>query len=84
MQIAPTCLTAPILIKRMPYQRLPHKKTAAARCHDCGVAPGGIHHLGCDCERCPNCRGQLISCDCEGKELAVGVGSVEPAPEATS
>lgn len=34
------------------------------RCHDCNVAPGGLHHPGCDDERCPRCGGQLIGCDC--------------------
>jgi len=36
------------------------------RCHDCGIvnAKGNIHHLGCDVERCPICRRQLISCGC--------------------
>lgn len=31
------------------------------RCGDCGVAAGGYHHLGCDIERCPKCRGQQRS-----------------------
>lgn len=31
------------------------------RCHDCGIAPGGTHHPGCDWERCG---GQLIACGC--------------------
>ncbi|OLC27403.1 MAG: hypothetical protein AUH69_06265 [Actinobacteria bacterium 13_1_40CM_4_65_12] len=33
-------------------------------CGDCGVAPGGTHHFGCDIEQCPRCGDQLISCDC--------------------
>jgi hypothetical protein len=35
------------------------------RCHDCGAAQNGIHHPGCDWERCPICPGfaQLISCE---------------------
>jgi hypothetical protein len=37
---------------------------SGARCHDCNVEPGGLHHLGCDVERCPRCGGQLIACDC--------------------
>lgn len=32
-------------------------------CHDCGVPPGAMHHLGCGMEKCPLCGGQLISCD---------------------
>jgi hypothetical protein len=32
------------------------------RCRNCNVAPGGLHHAGCDVERCPICGGQRISC----------------------
>lgn len=37
-----------------------------ARCHDCGIVniSGNIHHAACDMERCPCCKGQLISCGC--------------------
>jgi len=34
------------------------------RCHDCNIAHGGFHHLGCYWERCPRCGGQIISCGC--------------------
>jgi hypothetical protein len=34
------------------------------RCPDCHIAKGGKHHPGCDMERCPRCKGQLISCGC--------------------
>ena len=35
------------------------------QCTDCGAKRGRFHHLGCDCEYCPVCGGQLLSCDCE-------------------
>lgn len=34
------------------------------RCGGCGVARGGHHHPGCDWQRCPSCRGQMITCGC--------------------
>jgi len=33
-------------------------------CGDCGVDEGYHHVLWCECEDCPFCGGQLISCDC--------------------
>lgn len=35
------------------------------RCTDCNAKMGYFHHAGCDCERCPVCGGQFISCDCD-------------------
>jgi hypothetical protein len=31
--------------------------------------PGGLHHPGCDVQRCPVCLGQLHFCDCWFDEL---------------
>jgi len=34
-------------------------------CHDCEAKPGEYHDMGCDVERCPDCGGQLIACQCD-------------------
>jgi len=53
------------------YKRIQYGKERWGRdyadvpCHDCGARCGQLHVLGCDMERCPACRGQLISCRCE-------------------
>lgn len=44
--------------------RAPYMDERGFRCHDCNVRAGGLHHPGCDMERCPKCSGQLISCGC--------------------
>ncbi len=41
------------------------------RCHDCGVAAGGFHHVGCDLEICPRCEDQLLGCSCFVSDGAV-------------
>ncbi len=42
-------------------------------CHDCGILNkvGNLHHFGCDIERCPACRGQMISCSCHKEAIGV-------------
>ena len=52
-----------------PYKRIPHDGDGlkgTANCHDCAVAPGKFHHVGCDAETCPKCGGQAIGCGCIG------------------
>jgi hypothetical protein len=34
------------------------------RCGDCGTPPRGMHHPGCDLERCPACGRQALTCGC--------------------
>ena len=49
------------------------------RCGDCGAKPGHYHHSGCDCERCPVCGGQLISCHCEDAYNNYNVAAERPS-----
>ena len=63
MWLAPSCLETTVIVARgQTFQRIRHPDDAVERCEDCGVQPGGIHHYGCDMERCPACEGQLIMC----------------------
>lgn len=40
-----------------------------AVCSDCGAKFGEPHYAGCDCERCPLCYGQLLTCGHEVYEV---------------
>lgn len=53
--------------------RVPYDRGEDGNCHDCGTPDGGLHHPGCDMERCADCGGQAISCDCPPK---VGMGMI--------
>jgi hypothetical protein len=41
-----------------------------ARCHDCGIRIGSVHHWGCDYAKCPNCGLQLLGCECDMRSEA--------------
>jgi len=47
------------------------------RCPDCQVAVGEKHQHGCDVERCPLCKMQLLSCDCVYKVNGMDTGDLE-------
>lgn len=76
MLVAPSCAVAGVTIGRRVYDRIPYGG-GLDRCGDCGVTRHAVHHPGCDMERCPRCRGQLIMCPCPGK--AFGSAVVGPA-----
>jgi hypothetical protein len=44
--------------------RVPYHIGEDGNCHDCNTPAGGLHHPGCDTERCADCGGQAIGCDC--------------------
>ncbi|MEN6350738.1 MAG: hypothetical protein ABFD08_15260 [Syntrophomonas sp.] len=73
MKLHKSCKTAAIEIDGVIYKRIPWgdedqlkgmNTESLGPCHDCGVLPGGYHHLNCDMEQCPNCGRQYISCEC--------------------
>jgi len=59
-----------IVIDDKVYKRNTTYFDVNKRCHDCNIVnkKGNIHHFGCDMERCPKCKGQLISCGCYKEE----------------
>lgn len=46
-------------------------------CHDCVAEKGEFHVPGCDVERCPVCRGQIISCSCAPPGFTIYVTTLE-------
>jgi len=53
-----------------PYGRRSSRRSTGRPCGDCGVRPGGQHHIGCDLQRCPACGGQMFGCGCRWDEFA--------------
>jgi hypothetical protein len=64
-----SCTVTELKINGLAYDRIVRENSEGydsyGECHDCGIIYGGIHHLGCDMEKCPSCKLQLISCPCD-------------------
>jgi hypothetical protein len=77
MLTASSCTVSALHIQEKPFpvvsygreRRYGPARKDARRCHDCGVEPGGFHHLGCDWAECPHCHGQLLTCTCPFDEF---------------
>lgn len=70
MTAAQGCVMLPITIKGRAYRPIPNDEDKP--CHDCGAQPGQYHHPGCDMEKCPRCRMQILSCGCLYEPEEVG------------
>jgi hypothetical protein len=75
MREAKSCILPDVEIEGKWYKRNIQYHDINIKCHDCGIVNGNIHHFGCDMERCPVCKGQLISCGHHA--TAVGVNFEE-------
>ena len=50
-------------------------------CPDCSCSIGELHDMFCTKERCPFCQGQLVSCECISKVLALSEAEVRYVDE---
>ncbi len=57
-----SCTQLVYVIDDVEFDRMPND--SGRKCGDCRTPPGGLHHPGCDMERCPKCNSQAISCGC--------------------
>ena len=72
-----SCTYDVIVIEGKGYKRNTEYHDVNKYCHDCGILNGGVHHMGCDMERCPICDGQMICCDCKWNNYSLGKSIVE-------
>lgn len=83
MLTAPSCVVSTLHLTGASFPLTPYggdgtSAPGGGRCGDCGVEPGGFHHLGCDLQQCPRCQRQLLTCGCPFDELGgAGDGEVE-------
>jgi hypothetical protein len=77
MSVASSCTVAAFHLDGRPFEMVAFGADTnggafGQRCGDCGVVLGGLHHPGCDVQRCPSCRGQMATCGCRFDEDGAG------------
>ena len=72
MTTAASCTTTTLHIGDLPFPMARHRRSGDGRCGDCGVEPGGYHHLGLRPGRLPQVRAAVLSCGCPFDELDDG------------
>jgi len=68
------------IIDGVPFRRVPFgdrregwgEAVPPRPCHDCAALSGQLHGPDCDCDCCPKCGGQSLSCCC-GEERELGM-----------
>lgn len=63
MTLSVGCTLDRLLLSGGSYRRTRVSKRSP-KCGDCWAPAGSFHHPGCDMERCPRCKHQLIMCGC--------------------
>ena len=82
MRVAMSCSVGAMHLDGKRVDKVPWGRDGRherGKCHDCGVVSGGFHHLGCDMQRCPLCRRQMMSCGCRFDEDGPDEDDLEPA-----
>ena len=96
---ASSCAECLVVIDGVEFQPLPYGNDCSPgmprgaspwRCPECNVMPGGLHHIGCGVEICPQCGNRWVSCRCTGFKrrrdrvaLSPGGGKIIPLRPAT-
>jgi hypothetical protein len=77
MKSGKSCTVEMIDADGLDYKRIPYAGEGTNRCPDCGVLPGGYHHVWCDSEICPVlCDEPIGECGCCDHEYGKTRGEI--------